>query len=107
MVEDTSTEDVIVEPADQATKVSAQDDFVRQLASLYKQLKFAKNLKKAMKEVEGTILELMGVKMFTIYQSVETGGRSLPVSKAIFVPMKVTMILKFEFLSRPPRLPGM
>lgn len=56
MVEDTSTEDVIIEPADQAAKVSAQDDFVRHLASLYKQLKFAKNLKKAMKEVEGTIL---------------------------------------------------
>ena len=74
MVEDTSTEDVIVEPADQATKVSAQDDFVRQLASLYKQLKFAKNLKKAMKEVEGTILELMGAKMFTIYQSVVRQG---------------------------------
>ena len=75
MVEDTSTEQVTVEDAgEQAGSAgSPQDDFVRQLAVLYKQLKFAKNLKKAMKEVEGTILELMGSKMFTIYQSVDNG----------------------------------
>ncbi len=79
MVEDTSTEDVVIEPADKVAEVPAQDDFVRQLASLYKQLKFAKNLKKAMKEVEGTILELMGAKLFTIYQS-DKNGREIVAS---------------------------
>ena len=79
MVGDTCTEDVVIEPADKVAEVPAQDDFVRQLASLYKQLKFAKNLKKAMKEVEGTILELMGAKLFTIYQS-DKNGREIVAS---------------------------
>lgn len=116
MVEDTSTEDVIVEPADQATKVSAQDDFVRQLASLYKQLKFAKNLKKAMKEVEGTILELMGAKMFTIYQSVENGREIVASFKGdirphegdddieIRVPFTPTSLAGYVALSQRPIL---
>ncbi len=79
MVEDTSTEDVVIEPVDKVVEVPAQDDFVRHLASLYKQLKFAKNLKKAMKEVEGTILELMGARLFTIYQS-DKNGREIVAS---------------------------
>ncbi len=79
MVEDTSTEDVLIEPAEKVAEIPAQDDFVRHLASLYKQLKFAKNLKKAMKEVEGTILELMGAKLFTIYQS-DKNGREIVAS---------------------------
>ena len=75
MVEDTSTEEVTVEEesTEQASAAPAQDDFVRQLAGLYKELKFSKNLKKAMKEVEGSILELMGCKLFTIFQSVDNG----------------------------------
>jgi len=77
VVEDTSTEEISVEAADDqsdaASGVPAGDEFVRQLAGLYKQLKFSKNLKKAMKEVEGSILELMGCKMFTIFQSVDNG----------------------------------
>ena len=72
MVENTSTEEVTVEN-DEAPAAPAQDDFVRQLAGLYKELKFSKNLKKAMKEVESSILELMGCKMFTIFQSVDNG----------------------------------
>lgn len=72
MVEDTSTEEVTVEN-DDTPAAPAQDDFVRQLAGLYKELKFSKNLKKAMKEVEGSILELMGCKLFTIFQSVDNG----------------------------------
>ena len=116
MVEDTSTEDVIIEPADQAAKVSAQDDFVRHLASLYKQLKFAKNLKKAMKEVEGTILELMGAKMFTIYQSVENGREIVASFKGdirphegdddieIRVPFTPTSLAGYVALSQRPIL---
>src|SRR5690554_5449309 len=49
------------------------EDFVRQLSLIYKKLKFAKNLKKAMKEVEGELLSLLRCKLFTIYQSVDNG----------------------------------
>ena len=76
MVEDTSTEEVTVELVEEkpvAASGMAEDDFVKLLAGLYKQLKFSKNLTKAMKEVEGSILEMMGCKMFTIFQSVDNG----------------------------------
>ena len=62
MVEDTSTEtevELIEEESDAASGMG-EDEFVKLLAGLYKQLKFAKNLTKAMKEVEGYILEMMG-----------------------------------------------
>ncbi|HTQ99918.1 MAG TPA: GspE/PulE family protein [Candidatus Acidoferrum sp.] len=49
------------------------EDFVRQLSQIYKKLKFAKNLKKAMKDVEGDMLALLRCKLFTIYQSVDNG----------------------------------
>ena len=49
------------------------EDFVRQLSQIYKKLKFAKNLKKAMKDVEGEMLALLKCKLFTIYQSVDNG----------------------------------
>ncbi|MES2605017.1 MAG: hypothetical protein V4603_08770, partial [Pseudomonadota bacterium] len=49
------------------------EDFVRKLSLIYKKLKFAKNLKKAMKDVEGEMLALLGCKLFTIYQSVDNG----------------------------------
>ena len=52
---------------------SHDEDFVRQLSQIYKKLKFAKNLKKAMKDVEGEMLALMRCKLFTIYQSVDNG----------------------------------
>ena len=73
MVDSTSTEEVTVEPVAGQAASPSEDVFVRQLAGLYKQLKFSKNLKKAMKEVQGDILELMGCKMFTIFQSVDNG----------------------------------
>jgi len=76
VVEDTSTENVVEQSEEgQQDNVHAasEDDFVRHLASLYKQLKLSKNLNKAMKEVESTILELMGCRMFTILQSVDNG----------------------------------
>mgnify|MGYP007004414867 CR=1 FL=1 len=52
---------------------SNDEAFVRSLSLIYKKLKFSKNLKKAMKEVEKDMLGLLGCKMFTIYQSVDNG----------------------------------
>ncbi|MBT6042610.1 MAG: Flp pilus assembly complex ATPase component TadA [Gammaproteobacteria bacterium] len=102
--------------ANGASATSPQDDFVRQLAALYKQLKFAKNLKKAMKEVEGTILELMGSKMFTIYQSVDNGKEIVASFKGdtrphegdddieIRVPFTPTSLAGYVALSQHPLL---
>lgn len=116
MVEDTSTEEVTVEDAGEPAAGSGQDDFVRQLAVLYKQLKFAKNLNKAMKEVEGTILELMGSKMFTIYQSVDNGKEIVASFKGdtrpheddddieIRVPFTPTSLAGYVALSQHPLL---
>ncbi|MDY6983478.1 MAG: hypothetical protein SV422_10355, partial [Pseudomonadota bacterium] len=63
----------IVENRQDAPAKSADDDFVRQLSQIYKKLRFAKNLKKAMKEVESDLLALLGCKLFTIFQSVDNG----------------------------------
>ena len=118
MVEDTSIEEVTVEPADDkaSTAGAPQDNFVRQLAGLYKQLKFSKNLNKAMKEVEGTILELMGSKMFTIYQSVDNGKEIVASFKGdnrphegdndieIRVPFTPTSLAGYVALSQHPLL---
>jgi len=57
----------------QKPKSGAEDDFVRNLATIHKSLKFSKNLKKSMKQIEGTILDLFKAKLFTIYQSVDNG----------------------------------
>ncbi|MEX2367757.1 MAG: hypothetical protein WD601_14235, partial [Pseudohongiellaceae bacterium] len=50
-----------------------EDMFVKELSRVYKRLRFSKNLKKAMKEVEESLLELLGARLFTIYQSVSNG----------------------------------
>jgi len=116
-----STTDETVRPdAEQkdATKgVQAEDDFVLQLAALFKQLKFSKNLKKAMKEVEVTILDLMHCKMFTIFQSFGNGKEILASFKGdirpkdpnekeveIRVPFTPTSLAGYVALSQRPIL---
>jgi len=116
-----STTDETVRPdAEQkdATKgVQAEDDFVLQLATLFKQLKFSKNLKKAMKEVEVTILDLMRCKMFTIFQSFGNGKEILASFKGdirpkdpnekdveIRVPFTPTSLAGYVALSQRPIL---
>jgi len=116
-----STTDETVRPdAEQkdATKgVQAEDDFVLQLAALFKQLKFSKNLKKAMKEVEVTILDLMRCKMFTIFQSFGNGKEILASFKGdirpkdpnekeveIRVPFTPTSLAGYVALSQRPIL---
>ncbi len=56
-----------------AASNSSEDEFVKELAQVYKLLKLSKNLNKAMKEVEGNLLSMMGGQLFTIYQSVDNG----------------------------------
>ena len=95
----------------------AEDDFVLQLAALFKQLKFSKNLKKAMKEVEVTILDLMRCKMFTIFQSFGNGKEILASFKGdirpkdpnekdveIRVPFTPTSLAGYVALSQRPIL---
>ncbi len=55
----------------QKSTSAMEDGFVRSLASIHKNLKYSKNLKKSMKQIEGTILDLFKAKLFTIFQSVD------------------------------------
>ncbi len=58
--------------ANQAS-TGTKEAFVRNLATIQRSLKNSKNLKKAMKQIEGAILDLFNAKLFTIYQSVDNG----------------------------------
>ena len=91
------------------------EDFVRQLSLIYKKLKFAKNLKKAMKDVEGEMLSLLGCKLFTIYQSVDNGkeiqasykggiGSDENPDFVIKVPFTPTSLAGYVALSQRPIL---
>ena len=94
---------------------NADEDFVRQLSQIYKKLKFAKNLKKAMKEVEGDLLSLLGCKLFTIFQSVDNGKEIVATFKGgigsndnpdfvIKVPFTATSLAGYVALSQRPIL---
>ncbi|MFT6093224.1 MAG: type II secretory ATPase GspE/PulE/Tfp pilus assembly ATPase PilB-like protein [Pseudohongiellaceae bacterium] len=76
-------DEVIIETppaAVQAPAVSA-DEFVTSLSKIYQRLKYSKKLQAAMKEVEQDLLDLLGVRLFTIWQSVDNG-------KEIFASIK-------------------
>ena len=66
---DTATTEIEVEtpPAEGSPQAEPRDEFVAQLSKIYKRLKFSKKLKSAMKEVEQELLDLLGVRLFTIY----------------------------------------
>jgi len=91
------------------------EDFVRQLSQIYKKLKFAKNLKKAMKDVEGELLGLLRCKLFTIYQSVDNGkeieatykggiGSNENSDIVIRVPFSATSLAGYVALGQRPIL---
>ena len=61
-----------VDSASAFTK-GADEGFVRRLSQIYRRLKVAKNLRKAMKDVEADMLSILGCKLFPIYQSVDNG----------------------------------
>ena len=101
--------------AGSAAAKGADEDFVRKLSQIYKKLKFAKNLKKAMKEVETEMLGMLGCKMFTIYQSVDNGKEIIASFKGgigsdedtdfvIRVPFSPTSLAGFVALSQRPIL---
>ncbi len=90
-------------------------DFLGNLALISKKLKFAKNLKKAMKEVEAEILALLKCKLFTIYQSVDNGkeieatfkggiGSDESSNSVIRVPFGTTSLSGFVALGQRPLL---
>jgi hypothetical protein len=76
-----------------------QDEFVRGLALIYQRLKQSKHLKKAMREVESSLLELLGVRLFTIYQCVQNGKEVLASFKG--GTPTTTTLLKSVCLSAP------
>lgn len=54
-------------------EVQPEDKFVHGLSLIYQRLKQSKHLKKAMKEVEQPLLDLLDMRLFTIYQCVQNG----------------------------------
>ncbi|MFK7863005.1 MAG: GspE/PulE family protein [Pseudohongiellaceae bacterium] len=74
--------DVVVEASAQLpTQEVAPDEFVTSLSKIYQRLKYSKKLQSAMKDVEQDLLNLLGVRLFTIWQSVDNG-------KEIFASIK-------------------
>lgn len=74
MAETATTElEVEAPPAESGEQAEQKDQFVTQLSKIYQRLKYSKKLKSAMKEVEQDLLDLLGVRLFTIYQSVDNG----------------------------------
>ncbi len=90
--------------------VEQQDEFVTSLSKIYQRLKYSKKLKSAMKEVEQDLLSLLGVKLFTIYQSVDNGKEILASFKGgdpddddsieIRVPFSPTSLAGYVALSQ-------
>ena len=77
MAETATTDEVEIEPPDDAPAEKQQDEFVAKLSKIYQRLKYSKKPKVAMKEVEKDLLDLLGVRLFTIYQSVDNGKEIL------------------------------
>lgn len=94
----------------EAKATEPQDQFVRGLSLVYQRLKQSKNLKKAMKEVEQSLLDLLGVRLFTIYQCVQNGKEVLASFKGggpeddnareIRVPFSPTSLAGYVALSQ-------
>jgi GAF domain-containing protein len=109
---DTATTDIEIEtPAAVKTAPEAvPDEFVTRLSKVYQRLKRSKNLKTAMKQVEQDLLDLLGVRLFTIYQSVDNGKEILASFKGgdpedddsieIRVPFSPTSLAGYVALSQ-------
>ena len=98
---DTATTEIEVEtpPAEGSSQAEPKDEFVAQLSKIYKRLKFSKKLKSAMKEVEQELLDLLGVRLFTIYQSVDN-GKEIPSASREGILM-TTILCRFVCHSAP------
>ena len=69
--------EIEIEEPEASAKSGKQDAFVTQLSKIYQRLKYSKKLKIAMKQVEQELLDLLRVRLFTIYQSVDNGKEIL------------------------------
>ncbi len=93
-----------------AKEAEPQDEFVQGLSLVYQRLKQSKQLKKAMKETERALLDLLGVRLFTIYQCVQNGKEILASFKGgdsndsgspeIRVPFSPTSLAGYVALSQ-------
>jgi type II secretory ATPase GspE/PulE/Tfp pilus assembly ATPase PilB-like protein len=112
---ETATTEVEVEelPPSEVEKGAAKaekDPFVGKLSKIYQKLKYSKKLKVAMKEVEQDLLDLLGVRLFTIFQSVDNGKEILATFKGgdpddddsvqIRVPFSTTSLAGYVALSQ-------
>lgn len=113
MAETATTEEVEIEaPAavDEPDSGKPKDEFVQRLSKIYQKLKYSKKLKVAMKEVEQDLLDLLGVRLFTIFQSVDNGKEILATIKGgdpedddsieIRVPFSTTSLAGYVALSQ-------
>lgn len=112
MAETATTEEVEVEapPQDDAEQGQAKDEFVTRLSKIYQKLKYSKKLNVAMKETEQELLDLLGVRLFTIWQSVDNGKEILATFKGgdpdddgsveIRVPFSTTSLAGYVALSQ-------
>lgn len=107
---ETATSEVEIENPAPEPSEQQKDPFVAQLSKIYQRLKYSKKLKVAMKEVEKDLLELLGVRLFTIYQSVDNGKEILASIKGgdpddddsveIRVPFSTTSLAGYVALSQ-------
>ncbi len=109
-----TAEQVEIEPIedDESTAADKQpkDEFVTKLSKIYQKLKYSKKLKAGMKEVEQDLLDLLGVRLFTIWQSVDNGKEILATFKGgdpddddsieIRVPFSTTSLAGYVALSQ-------
>ncbi len=111
MTDVVSTDDVVIENDPALIPVpDKQDEFVSNLSKIYQRLKYSKKLKSAMKDVEQDLLDLLGVRLFTIWQSVDNGKEILASirggdpedddSVEIRVPFSTTSLAGYVALSQ-------
>ncbi|MEQ8315506.1 MAG: GspE/PulE family protein [Gammaproteobacteria bacterium] len=110
MAETATTEEVEVENPEEAEQSQQKDEFVGRLSKIYQKLKYSKKLNVAMKEVEAELLDLLGVRLFTIWQSVDNGKEILATFKGgdpdddnsieIRVPFSTTSLAGYVALSQ-------
>ena len=108
----TDNNEVVIEtlPAVGETPAVTPDEFVTSLSKIYQRLKQSKKLQAAMKEVEQDLLDLLGVRLFTIWQSVDNGKEIFASIKGgdpedddsveIRVPLSTTSLAGYVALSQ-------
>ena len=75
----TDNDEVVVEtsPVGVRAPEATPDKFVKSLSKIYQRLKYSKELQAGLKEVEQDLLDLLGVRLFTVWQSIDNGNEIL------------------------------